>query len=137
MIRATRSTARTAAAGAALALGAGVLVAGPAQAAPAVADQQPVAVTQAPAGDAPSQHPLYSLQHSAHQKGIWYLKVQGPDGFGEYPAPAGKYSVTVTSGGQSETRVVQVKDGVVDLSSSALVRHAAFEPAVSIHWIGR
>ncbi|MCT1367708.1 hypothetical protein [Kocuria sp. HSID16901] len=121
-----------AAAGVALALGAGVASMGPAQATAA-----PTAETKASSADsAPQGVEQAALVRSTEHPTTYFLKVPNTNGPGELPAPHGIYDVSISSGGQYEQHRVEVKDGVVDLKDSHILQTARFDPYISITWVG-
>lgn len=135
MNRTHRTLAPTAAAGLALALGAGVLGMAPAQAETATHSAAPAsAPAQKPTAQKPTAHGPYALVRSATERTVYYLKTQTPQG-GEAPAADGTYAVDITSGSHHEHFTVTAKGGRLDLSRSSILKTARVDPQVSVHWI--
>lgn len=134
MIRTQHLTrkASMAAAGVALALGAGVVSMGPAQATSAPSSETKAVSTQS----TPQGVEQAALVRSTENPTTYFLKVPNTDGPGELPAPNGTYDVSITSGDQHEQHRVEVKDGVVDLKDSHILQTAQFDPYISITWVG-
>lgn len=129
----TRKASMTAA-GAALALGAGILSMGPAQAeTPSAAGSETAQQTQQ---NRPETLDQAALVRSATDPTVYFLKVPSPNGIGEVPAPDATYSVDVVSGGQAEHFTVDSHNGRLDLKDSQILQTAEFEPFVSVNWIG-
>ena len=129
------------AAGAALALGAGILVAGPAQAEDAAsttstAQTTAAAASQDTASQSPESFANLALVRSAAEPTVYWLKAPAPNGIGEVPAPDGTYSVDLTSGSQHEHFVVDSHEGRLDLKDSHILKTAPFDPQITVQWVG-
>ena len=131
------------AAGAALALGAGILVAGPAQAEDAAStptgtatSTQQTTAQQAAASQSPESFANLALVRSATEPTVYWLKAPAPNGIGEVHAPDGTYSVDLTSGDQHEHFEVTSHEGRLDLKDSHILKTAAFDPQITVQWVG-
>ncbi|WP_129358228.1 MULTISPECIES: hypothetical protein [Micrococcaceae] len=132
----TRKASMTAA-GVALALGAGVLGMGPAQAeTPSASDSAATPQAEETQHSAPASLDQAVLVKSVTDPTVYYLKVPSPHGIGEAPAPDGMYSVDIVIGDQTEHFTVEAKDGRFDLKDSHILNTSEFEPYVIVDWMG-
>lgn len=73
---------------------------------------------------------------SATEPTVYWLKAPAPNGIGEVPAPDGTYSVDLTSGDQHEHFEVTSHEGRLDLKDSHILKTAAFDPQITVQWVG-